>query len=296
MKQPAYIIILLWLACCVQASAQSAPTSSPQTASYSPGRPHENQPQSGWRKLVRGIYLRAGVLLIAPLGRSDEVILSEVDGTARLAIDNGPIEGSYVELSSKLMPAMILGYQLPFLGRRFSLETILGLPFALKMKAGGTLADQSLAPTALGNVPTGIPPLGTELGEVTVLPPVLTAVYRMFAESPVRPYIGAGVSILVPLDAKITNPILTEVAQPRVELAPRWGWVLQAGLDINFYDSFWVVADCKYLGGIDITAHVKDIRVRTPNLPLYETVSVGNNEVRLSANPIVAMLGIGFNL
>jgi len=294
MKTPANIYLVA-LTLCLHLGVQ-APTAAAQAESERSSESTEADDEPAWRSLLRGFYARVGLLVIAPLGQSSEVELSNVGGPARLAIDNGPIAGSFVELGNKAMPAVIVGYQLPILNRQLSIETILALPFSLKMKAGGTLANQSLAPTALDNLPTGIAPLGSELGEVKVLPPVVTATYRFFPELPVHPYIGAGVSLMLPLSARITSRTLTEVTQPEVHIDSRFGYVLQAGIDLQLYKSLYVLADFKYIGGLDLEARVTNIWVRTPQLPLYEAVKVGDNVVKLTANPIVLMLAIGVNL
>lgn len=246
----------------------------------------------GWN----GFYFRVGGLFIAPLGKSEPVELANVSGPAQLSVQNGPIAGSYVTMGQNLMPAVTLGYALPFLNRQLSLETILALPFTMTMYAGGTLADQSLAPTALGNLPTGVPPLGTELGRVKVLPPVLTAVYRFFPAWRFRPYVGLGVSVLIPLEAQITNPVLTAVTQPKMEIPPKVGFVVQAGAEVRLWKWFFLTADFKYIAGFDLEAKVTNIWVRTPNLPLYEAVHVGDNIARVSVNPIVVQLGLGMDL
>ena len=243
-----------------------------------------------------GFSFRVGGLFIAPLGRSGEVELANVSGPAGLSLQNGPIAGSYVTLGTNLMPAITLGYALPFLNRQLSFETILALPFTMKMYAGGTLASQSLAPTALGNLPTGVPALGTDLGQVKVLPPVLTAVYRFFPEWRVRPYVGLGVSVLIPLEAQITNPVLTAVTQPKLSVPPKVGFVVQAGAEVRVWRWFFVTADLKYIAGFDLEAKVTDIWVKTPGLPLYEAVHVGDNIARVSVNPLVVQLGVGMNL
>jgi outer membrane protein W len=242
-----------------------------------------------------GLYVRAGALLIQPAVQSSEVSLSNVTGQARLAVNNGPIAGSSVDLSNALMPAATVGFSLPFFDRHLSIETVLAAPFTLKLIAKGTLASQSLAPTALGNLPTGVPAIGSELGEATVLPPVLTATWRFGPFWRVQPYVGLGASYLVTLQAHITNPVLTEVSTPTVEIPPQLGFVIQGGLDFRIWRWLYATFDLKYIAGLDLTAHVKDVWVRLPKLPLYDTARVGDNEVHLTVNPFVFTLGIGAN-
>ena len=141
------------------------------------------------------IYFRAGVAHIATLERSDEMELADVDGPASLALDNGPIAGSGASVSSATIPGIIVGYVLPFANDKLSVETILGLPFTVTFKATGTLATESLAPTALG-LPTGVPPLGEELAHAKAVPIVVTAIYQVAQLGKIKPYIGGGPAIM----------------------------------------------------------------------------------------------------
>lgn len=244
-----------------------------------------------------GFYFSVGGLYMNPTGRSGEVELVNASGQARLSgMTNGPIAGSYTRLGSNLMAAAIIGYAPPILNRQLSIETILALPFTQKLYAGGTLATASLGPKALNALPTGVPALGEELGEVKALPPVVTAVYRFLPGSPVRPYLGLGACLMIVTEAKITNPVLTEVSAPKVEIPPKVGWVVQAGVEVRLFRSFYVVGDLKYIGGLDITSTVKDIWVRLPELPIYDKVRVGDNVARMSVNPVIAHIGIGMSL
>lgn len=244
-----------------------------------------------------GLYFRVGGLFMAATGRSQEVELVDVSPMARLSgVTDGPIAGSWSSMGSNLMAAATIGWAFPILNRQLSVETILALPFAQKMYMGGTLATTSLAPTALGVLPTGVPALGEELGEVSVLPPVVTLVYRFFPGFRVRPYVGLGASLLVVMGAKITNPVLSEISPPKLEIPPKLGWVVQAGAEVRVFGPFFITGDFKYIGGFDLTAKVKDIWVRLPSLPLYGAVRVGDNVVKVSVNPIVVQLGIGMNL
>ena len=174
------------------------------------------------RPRASSFYVWGGVAHVAPLASSRELELADVDGAASLAVQNGPIAGSGAAISSATIPALIVGYVLPVAQRRLALETVLGVPFTVKFRATGTLANESLAPMALG-IPTGVPPLGSELGEAKAAPPVVTAVYKLRPGRAVTPYVGAGLAVLFAYDAKVTNPMLTEVGQPDVRgLARPW--------------------------------------------------------------------------
>ncbi|HEY0252341.1 MAG TPA: hypothetical protein VGC41_12490, partial [Kofleriaceae bacterium] len=141
-------------------------------------------------------YVRAGVAVIDPLSTSKPMALADVDGPASLALHDGPIVGSGATVDSATVPAIIVGYRLPVLQRRLSIETVLGLPFKVKFKATGTLATDSIAPTALG-IPTGVGPLGSELGEATAAPIMVSLLYRFLDHGRIRPYAGAGFAVLL---------------------------------------------------------------------------------------------------
>jgi outer membrane protein len=281
------------LACLALVASALAQARAAETVEFSP------EARRGWlrRDGQVGFYFRAGGLFIAPTGKSGEVEMTNVSGMARLSgMTDGPIAGSSTHMGSNRMPAATLGYAPPILNRQLSIETILALPFSQKLYAGGTLANSSLAPLALGSLPTGVPPLGTDLGEVKVLPPVVTAVYRFLPGSRVRPYLGAGACVLFVLDAKITNPVLSEIFPPKLEVPPKVGWVLQAGIDVRLWKSLFIRGDFKYIGGLDLTATIKDIWVRLPALPMYGAVRVGDNAVQMSVNPVIAQIGLGLDL
>jgi outer membrane protein W len=240
----------------------------------------------------RRFYFRAGAATVAPVTSSQEMELADVDGPASLAVHNGPIAGSGATVDSATIPAAILGYVLPTPSRRWSLETVLGVPFTVKFKATGTLADTSIAPTALG-IPTGVGPLGSELGEAKAVPPVLTLVYQLTDDGLLRPYVGAGVSVLFAYDAHVTNPMLTAVGQPEMSIAPAPGAVLQAGLDIRIWKAVYARLDVKFIALMKARAEVRHIQVETPGLPLFDNVEVGTAKMNIWVNPFIVQGGVG---
>lgn len=272
----------------------AAALGAPLARAEAPSAPVAAEPEAPARST--GLFFRVNALLIAPVPASSEVSLENVNGAARLAVSDGPIAGSAVGLSSNAMPSLTIGWALPFLDRRLAVETVLAVPFTLKLFARGTLADRSLAPTVLGNLPTGVPALGPELGEAHVAPPVLTVTYRFGPFWRLKPYLGLGISYLITLDARITNPVLTEVATPTVQIPNKAGFVLQGGADFHVFKWFFVTFDFKYIAGLDLDTRVKDIWVRLPSLPLYEAARVGDNAVRVTVNPLVFQVGVGMDL
>jgi outer membrane protein W len=238
------------------------------------------------------IYLRLGVAEVAPLSSSSPLELEGVDGPASHAVHDGPIAGSGSTISSATAAALIIGVRLPVLHGRLSLETVLGLPFEVKFRATGTLATQSIAPTALG-IPTGIMPLGPEIGEAKAAPPVVTAVYSLLDHGVARPYVGAGVGVLIAYDAKVTNPMLTAISQPQLDIAPAPGLVLQTGLDAKLYKRIYARLDVKFIAFMRANAEVHHIQMAAPDLPLFGSVEVGTAKLGMWVNPLIIQAGVG---
>jgi outer membrane protein W len=236
-------------------------------------------------------YVRVGGAIIKPVTSSRELELADVNGPASLAVQNGPIAGSGATVDSATIPAVILGYVLPTASRRWSLETVLGVPFTVRFQATGTLANMSIAPTALG-IPTGIGPLGTELGEAKAVPPILTVVYQLTGGA-VRPYLGGGASVLFTYDAHITNPTLTAVNQPEMTISPAPGIVLQGGLDARLWKSVYARLDVKFIALMMARAEVHHLEVKTPGLPLFDNVEVGTAKMNIWVNPFIVQAAVG---
>ncbi len=241
---------------------------------------------------LTGVYFRLGGLDLIPLPRSGPVTLSDISGPASLAVQNGPIAGSSAGMNSVAMGGVTVGYHISQL---FSVETILGLPPTVTLTAKGTLATKSLAATALGSIPTGVQPLGDQLGQTKVLPPVITGTFKLFPEWRVDPYIGAGFAYLYAYDSKVTNPILTQVGKPELDIPGAAGFVVQTGIDFKIWRGLVFTADFKYIAGLSITATMKNVEVEVPNLPLYGAAHVGNATVSATINPIIVSGGLGWD-
>ena len=241
---------------------------------------------------VRRIYVRAGVAHVAPFATSSELELSGVQGPSSLAVSNGPVAGSGAAVSSATIPAITVGYRLALLHNRLALETVLGLPFAVTFMATGSLATDSLAPMALG-IPTGVPALGPALGEAKAVPAMLTAVYDLRAAGRLMPYAGGGLAVLFARGATITNPILTEVRQPGFRIPPTPGLVLQAGLEARLTRRWYARIDAKFIALMVVRVEVDNIEIRTPELPLFGTVDVGDASMNVTLNPLIIQASIG---
>ena len=282
---------LIWIA--ITAGIATAEPKTVATAAAEPATIDAAPAQATAAKTSRWIYFRAGVVHIAPLSSSREMELADVDGAASLALENGPIAGSGSTVSSATVPGAIVGIVLPWMQRRLSIEGVIGVPFTVKFEATGTLATESIAPTALG-IPTGVGPLGPELGEAKAIPIVLTLVYAPLGTGRrIVPLVGAGPAIMFTSGSRITNTTLTEVGDPRFDIAPAPGIVLQGGLDIAIYKGVKARIDIKYIAAMLARAEVEHVQVRTPGLPLFDTVEVGTAKMSVWVNPLVVQLGVG---
>jgi outer membrane protein W len=241
---------------------------------------------------VKRWYVRAGVAVIDPLSSSQPLELANVDGPASLAVSNGPIAGSGAAISAAWTPAVIVGYTLHALHDRLAIETILGLPVTVKFTATGTLANQSLAPTVLG-IPTGVMALGPDVGEAKAVPPVVTAVYSLVASGRVKPYVGAGVSVLFAYDAHVTNAILTQVRAPDFSISPAPGLVLQSGIDAKIWKSIYARLDVKFIALMLAHSELQHVTIATPGLPLFQQAEVGTAKMNVWVNPLIVQFGVG---
>lgn len=281
----------------IEMTPEPEPAPAPEPAAIAPeAEPRDTaepapvaKPRSGKR-----FYFRAGIAHIAPFASSGPLELADVDGPASLAVQNGPIEGSGSDVSSATIPAVTVGVKLPFGGDHLSLETVLGLPFTVKFTATGTLANESIAPMALG-IPTGVPALGSELAEAKAAPPLITLVYNARPHEKVQPFIGAGAALLIAYDAKVTNPQLTAVSQPDISIDPAPGLVLQGGVEAKIYRGLYARLDVKFIAFMLARAEVHHIQVETPELPLFQTVEVGTAKMSVWVNPLIVQGGLGLD-
>jgi outer membrane protein W len=236
------------------------------------------------------IYFRAGIAHVEPRISSGGLEL-QPEGITKLATPMAPVQGG-IETDPTNIFAAIIGVAPGYFHGYLAIETIIGVPKKAKLRAKGDLATKSLAPTALDIVPTGVPPLGEELGEASAVPPMVTIVLRSPKLGPARVYVGAGASVLFVRDAKITNKVLTEVATPKLEISPAFGVVAQAGIDVQLYKRFYARLDFKELWFQPAETRISNIHVKT-TIPLLETVKVGSAKSEATANPIIVQFGLG---
>lgn len=119
-----------------------------------------------------------------------------------------------------------------------------------------------------------------KLASTWVLPPTLTVQYHFAPEAKVRPYVGAGVNYTIFYSEKPSAGLETAVGQTDVNLKDSFGWAAQAGIDIDLNEKMFLNFDVKYID-IDTTARLA-------------TTAIGTQRVKISLDPIVVGVGVGF--
>lgn len=119
-----------------------------------------------------------------------------------------------------------------------------------------------------------------KLASTWVLPPTLTVQYHFAPEAKVRPYVGAGVNYTIFYSEKPSAGLETAVGQTDVNLKDSFGWAAQAGIDVDLNEKMFLNFDVKYID-IDTTARLA-------------TTAISTQRVKISLDPIVVGVGVGF--
>lgn len=121
-----------------------------------------------------------------------------------------------------------------------------------------------------------------DLVETWVLPPTVTLQYHFLPEGNVRPYVGAGLNYTIFWDEEAQDPLTDAVGPTDVSLSDSFGWALQAGVDIDITERFFLNLDAKY---IDMDTDVR-----------LDTTAAGRQGVDVDVNPFVFGVGFGMKL
>lgn len=120
------------------------------------------------------------------------------------------------------------------------------------------------------------------LASTWVLPPTLTAQFHPIPSGPFRPYIGAGVNYTIFYSEKASNSLEGAVGPTKVSMKSSFGWAGQVGADFDISKKIFLNVDIKYID-IDTTATLR-------------TTAAGTQKVKVSLDPFVFGIGIGFRL
>jgi|GEM_PF-3399684 len=256
-------------------------------------------PASAFSLEEHGIYYSAGFVNLDIDSTSSELNISDLGATTALAINEGPIADSGAKVTGTAVPAITFGYRFKNLDK-WSVETIIAPPIEMTMELTGTAANESLAPLALvdedGNgVPTGIPALGSQLATSQSLPATTTLVFNPMPDAVIQPYVGIGATVILTFDHKITNPVLLENGDPKMEVDPAVGSILQLGVKAKLGDKITVTADLKKTNKVAIGGRVKNMTLVSPSLgDLLGPSTIGEGSIDLELESTVLSAGISY--
>lgn len=128
---------------------------------------------------------------------------------------------------------------------------------------------------------------GVAVGDVTVLPPSVIAVWHFMPKNNIRPYAGAGLNYTMFFSESTTGQFtgtIDTVAGPGVtstglEVDDTLSVIVQAGVDIDINKDWYVSLDAKYID-LDTTATVKVNGTDTAT-------------VDFDLNPLILGIGVG---
>lgn len=187
--------------------------------------------------LTKFASLAAGLLMMTPAAAMAADRTTDADGPWQLRVralvispdEEATIEtiGGNADISTTVVPELDISY---FFSDNFAAELILAT----------TPHDVTAVGTSLGDV---------DLGKVWLLPPTLTFQYHFAPHSNFRPYVGAGINYTIFYGGD-------SGAVVDVDYDDSLGWALQAGVDIDMGDTYFLNFDVKKLFlGTDVTVN-----------------------------------------
>jgi outer membrane protein len=154
------------------------------------------------------------------------------DDSGAVSLNGAPIADSGVEVDNGVALGISFTYMLsPNLG----VEVLAATPFKHDVEGSGSIGG-------LGKI-----------AEVTHLPPTVSLQYHFSDFGQWRPYVGAGINYTTFFDEEGKGAF----AGADVSLDDSWGWALQAGMDFDV-DERWFVGASAYYIAIDTTATIRD--------------------------------------
>lgn len=176
------------------------------------------------RILTRAAALPLALLFLLGLA-PDRAIGQEMDADASRWMVRSHVSGVLIDGTS---PALQLD-----VGNALAVGT--DITFFATPKIGVNLLAAFISPEVEAGTPE------TSIGSVDALPPALTLQYHFMDEGPIRPYLGAGASLVTFFNYTGT----LETAD--VDIDPGFGPVAQGGLNLYVSDRFAVMADVRWV-------------------------------------------------
>lgn len=134
-----------------------------------------------------------------------------------------------LKVDNNVIPELDISY---YLTKNIAAELILALGSKHDVKVSGDSMG------VIGN---------QNLGEVNLLPPTLTLQWHFRPDQTFDPYLGAGVNYTHMLDRNLKFKS-GATAGDKIKIdSDSWGFVAQAGFDINLKDGWLINADVKYV-------------------------------------------------
>ncbi len=119
-------------------------------------------------------------------------------------------------------------------------------------------------------------------GTVWLLPPTLLVQYHFMADQSIRPYVGAGVNLTIAYGEDASQSLVNALGGPtNLKADNSIGWAVQAGVDIDLDDRWFLNFDIKYV------AISVDAAITTPATSTTRTTT-------LDINPVIVGAGIGY--
>ena len=197
------------------------------------------------------IIVRAGAVTVDPNGDSGAI---HVGGAAQA--------GSEVTVDSNTQLGLNFAYMVT---DKLGVELLAATPFTHDVSIKGMGA------------------LDGKLGEVTHLPPTLSAVYYpLGGNSAFKPYVGAGINYTIFFDEELTGA-RKDATFNSLSLDSSVGLAFQVGADYMLNDKLMVNAQIRY---IDIGT---DATVKGPG-----ALNVQKTTVSVDVDPMVYMVGLGY--
>lgn len=176
-------------------------------------------------KQLAAAVVALGFLAIGPISEAmaqDSPWLVRLRGIAVIPDESSTVTviRGQVDVETDIVPELDISY---FLTPNIAVELILAT----------TTHDAKDKGSTLGNV---------DLGQISLLPPILTLQYHFMPEGKFRPYAGAGINYTVFYDATAPGGTVTAI-----EYEDAFGYALQAGIDVSLNERWAVNFDIKKL-------------------------------------------------
>jgi len=116
--------------------------------------------------------------------------------------------------------------------------------------------------------------------DVWLLPPTLLVQYHFLPKGSIRPYVGAGVNYTITYSEDASASLEAALGgSTEIDSGNSWGWAVQAGVDIDLDDRWFVNLDVKYIAiSVDTTI----------------TTGAVVRQTGVDINPVIVGFGVGY--